>query len=183
MQTDYEYENKISNSKNNTPKKAANLSLTPPKSPIKMPRNITKINTTNNIKSKILTKNSKEGNVNYDKIICEKRCENINSKNNNMHNEHAKIPSLNVRLRDGEKNKTEIKDFTKIAPKQGGNEISAEQFSEGKMYESSFSKNEGKRKKDWKSWSSQEKELFYEAIANGGNFSSLQKLFKTMNDV
>jgi len=40
-----------------------------------------------------------------------------------------------------------------------------------------------KKKKDWKSWSSQEKELFYEAIANGGNYSSLQKLFKNMNNV
>jgi hypothetical protein len=40
-----------------------------------------------------------------------------------------------------------------------------------------------KKKKDWKSWSSAEKELFYEAIANGGNYTSLQKLFKTMNDV
>ena len=25
--------------------------------------------------------------------------------------------------------------------------------------------------------------MFYELIANGGNYSSLQKLFKTMNDV
>jgi hypothetical protein len=40
-----------------------------------------------------------------------------------------------------------------------------------------------KKKKDWKSWSPQEKELFYEAIANGGNYSSLQKLFKNMNNV
>lgn len=40
-----------------------------------------------------------------------------------------------------------------------------------------------KRKKDWRSWSSQEKIHFYEIIANGGNYSSLQKLFKTMNDV
>ena len=39
------------------------------------------------------------------------------------------------------------------------------------------------RKKEWKSWSSQEKLMFYELIANGGNYSSLQKLFKTMNDV
>ena len=40
-----------------------------------------------------------------------------------------------------------------------------------------------KKKKEWKSWSSQEKELFYEAIANGVNYSSLQKLFKNMNNV
>jgi hypothetical protein len=40
-----------------------------------------------------------------------------------------------------------------------------------------------KKKKDWKSWSSTEKELFYEAIANGANYCSLQKLFKNMNDV
>ena len=43
--------------------------------------------------------------------------------------------------------------------------------------------NQVKRKKDWKSWSSTEKELFYEAIANGANYCSLQKLFKNMNDV
>ena len=42
---------------------------------------------------------------------------------------------------------------------------------------------QAKRKKDWKSWSSTEKELFYEAIANGANYCSLQKLFKNMNDV
>lgn len=40
-----------------------------------------------------------------------------------------------------------------------------------------------KRKKDWRSWSSEEKILFYEIIANGGNYTSLQKLFKTINDV
>ena len=42
---------------------------------------------------------------------------------------------------------------------------------------------ENKEKRNWKSWSPQEKILFYEIIANGGNYSSLQKLFKTMNDV
>ena len=40
-----------------------------------------------------------------------------------------------------------------------------------------------KKKKEWKSWSPQEKILFYEIIANGGNYGSLQKLFKTVNDV
>ncbi len=39
------------------------------------------------------------------------------------------------------------------------------------------------KKKDWSTWSSQEKILFYEIIANGGNYSSLQKLFKKMNFV
>ena len=42
---------------------------------------------------------------------------------------------------------------------------------------------ENKEKRNWKSWSPQEKILFYEIIANGENYSSLQKLFKTMNDV
>lgn len=42
---------------------------------------------------------------------------------------------------------------------------------------------ENKEKRNWKSWSLQEKILFYEIIANGGNYSSLQKLFKKMNDV
>ena len=42
---------------------------------------------------------------------------------------------------------------------------------------------ENKEKRNWKSWSPQEKFLFYEIIANGENYSSLQKLFKTMNDV
>jgi hypothetical protein len=40
-----------------------------------------------------------------------------------------------------------------------------------------------KKKKDWKSWSLNEKLLFYEAIANGVNYTSLHKLFKNMNDV
>lgn len=39
------------------------------------------------------------------------------------------------------------------------------------------------KKKDWSTWSSQEKILFYEIIANGENYSSLQKLFKKMNFV
>ena len=39
------------------------------------------------------------------------------------------------------------------------------------------------KKKDWSTWSTQEKILFYELIANGDNYSSLQKLFKTMNYV
>lgn len=39
------------------------------------------------------------------------------------------------------------------------------------------------KKKDWSTWSTQEKIHFYEIIANGGNFTSLQKLFKTMNYV
>ena len=43
--------------------------------------------------------------------------------------------------------------------------------------------NENKEKRNWKSWSRQEKILFYEIIANGENYGSLQKLFKTMNDV
>ena len=42
---------------------------------------------------------------------------------------------------------------------------------------------ENKEKRNWKSWSPHEKILFYEIIANGGNYSSLQKLFKKMNDV
>jgi hypothetical protein len=40
-----------------------------------------------------------------------------------------------------------------------------------------------KKKKDWISWSLNEKLLFYEAIASGANYTSLQKLFKNMNDV
>jgi hypothetical protein len=46
-----------------------------------------------------------------------------------------------------------------------------------------FTDIKGKKKKDWKSWCLNEKLLFYEAIANGDNYSSLQKLFKNMNDV
>jgi hypothetical protein len=45
--------------------------------------------------------------------------------------------------------------------------------------------NEGtaKKKKDWNSWTLNEKLLFYQAIASGGNYTSLQKLFQNMNDV
>ena len=48
---------------------------------------------------------------------------------------------------------------------------------------SSSNTKENKEKRNWKSWSPQEKILFYEIIANVENYSSLQKLFKTMNDV
>ena len=56
---------------------------------------------------------------------------------------------------------------------------------EGQISPSNSKENlkEIKEKRNWKSWSPQEKILFYEIIANGGNYSSLQKLFKTMNDV
>jgi len=60
-------------------------------------------------------------------------------------------------------------------------------FNKNNSYEIYDNQNESnsfkKKKKEWKSWSSQEKELFYEAIANGVNYSSLQKLFKNMNNV
>ena len=67
-------------------------------------------------------------------------------------------------------------------PNQQEQKISSE---EGQISPSNSKENlkEIKEKRNWKSWSPQEKILFYEIIANGGNYSSLQKLFKTMNDV
>ena len=73
---------------------------------------------------------------------------------------------------------------TVLNPVEQKEKISSEegQISPTNSKEKETSK-EIKEKRNWKSWSPQEKILFYEIIANGGNYSSLQKLFKTMNDV
>ena len=76
-------------------------------------------------------------------------------------------------------------------PKSEKNEelnINQEQREEGQISPTNSKEKENnikenKEKRTWKSWSPQEKILFYEIIDNGGNYTSLQKLFKTMNDV
>lgn len=83
----------------------------------------------------------------------------INSNNNNIEKDNNE--------NDKKKEKTDI-------------EINLQPKSISQVKSDSGSK---KRKKDWRSWSPQEKILFYEIIANGGNYTSLQKLFKTINDV
>ena len=73
-----------------------------------------------------------------------------------------------------------------VAPSPLINQVEQKVSSEeGQISPSNSKENlkEIKEKRNWKSWSPQEKILFYEIIANGGNYSSLQKLFKTMNDV
>lgn len=86
--------------------------------------------------------------------------------NNNFHN---KEPALNSEKID----KKVIKDSQNLLVSNDEKNLEEVQNSSSNF----------KEKRNWKSWSPQEKILFYEIIANGGNYSSLQKLFKTMNDV
>jgi hypothetical protein len=76
----------------------------------------------------------------------------------------AIAPSMNENIETNQLKNQDIDNFT-FDDKEGDNDEST------------------KKKKDWISWSLNEKLLFYEAIANGANYSSLQKLFKNMNDV
>ena len=92
----------------------------------------------------------------------------------------------NFLLKSTKKNKIQS-----LLPKSEKNEelnINQEQREEGQISPTNSKEKENnikenKEKRNWKSWSPQEKILFYEIIANGGNYTSLQKLFKTMNDV
>ena len=110
----------------------------------------------------------------------QQRSQNLNSNNmrGNMNAVNALSREQLKRKREinksREKNEMNVLTRFELAPKSAANLVK-----ENEEYEM----DDKKKKKNWKNWSSQEKELFYEAIANGGNYSSLQKLFKNMNDV
>jgi hypothetical protein len=173
MQSDNSVEaNKLEESQLSTPKKTAPEELTFGRSPIKTPRSIHKLNNSNAnfVQSRIFGRLSRR----------EERGEGSKDQNG------IDYASNNLRKRKEEAtNKPEAKQrenpsegFTQrsLAPKPSSYEEEPEEANfDPEAYK--------KKKKDWKSWSLQEKELFYEAIANGGNYSSLQKLFKNMNDV
>jgi hypothetical protein len=115
----------------------------------------------------------------------------INIKENTSNTERIRDELKKDFNEDEGKEKEEIPTIMKarvIAPKS--NYVKNQNFDDlnkNNSYEIYDNQNESnsfkKKKKEWKSWSSQEKELFYEAIANGVNYSSLQKLFKNMNNV
>jgi hypothetical protein len=85
----------------------------------------------------------------------------------------SKVPPSEEKKKNEKNEKTNIIQITNEDQKNNNEEIQ------------NISSNikENKEKRNWKSWSPEEKILFYEIIANGGNYGSLQKLFKTINDV
>ena len=85
----------------------------------------------------------------------------------------SKVPPLSEEKKNDKNEKTSIIQANTSEQKNNSDEVQ----------NASSNIKENKEKRNWKSWSPQEKILFYEIIANGGNYSSLQKLFKTMNDV
>ena len=174
-------------SKNQTPKKPKQKSILS-NTPIKVPKSINKLQ--HNFNSKILVGQQQIRHENFihsditdfNKIDSNSSTNlqktNIKSQNMNRKNNmefHMTSEYNNFSKENGIKSNSLADPFS-LAPnstenkmKDDGNDLAHELGI--------------KRKKDWKSWSSDEKVLFYEAIANGENFTSLQKLFKTMNDV
>ena len=124
------------------------------------------------LKKKVHFSNTKEPEKDLDK---EKDKEKILQQKNNQI--RPKIPQTQIPKKSEKTDENESPVLNKIEQK-----ISSE---EGQNSPTNSKENlkEIKEKRNWKSWSPQEKILFYEIIANGGNYSSLQKLFKTMNDV
>ena len=124
------------------------------------------------LKKKVHFSNTKESEKDLDK---EKDKEKILQQKNNQI--RPKIPQTQIPKKSEKADENESPVLNQIEQK-----VSSE---EGQNSPTNSKENlkEIKEKRNWKSWSPQEKILFYEIIANGGNYSSLQKLFKTMNDV
>jgi len=124
------------------------------------------------IKKKVHFSNTKDVEKDTDK---EKEKEKILPQKNNQIK--LKIPQTQI-----QKKLDKTEDNESPVLNQMEQKISSE---EGQNSPSNSKENlkEIKEKRNWKSWSPQEKILFYEIIASGGNYGSLQKLFKTMNDV
>jgi hypothetical protein len=176
MQKETKEDNNLNESKQETSQHQINEDFTFSKSPMKTPRSIGKINNNQYIKTRI----EKD-----EKIEIIKRNENENNQIENLYEVDRKKRFRYKKEYELESNKVnsieiEIPSLIKqrnLAPKTTSTELV--ELEENNLETLSYKK----KKKDWKSWSSQEKELFYEAIANGGNYSSLQKLFKNMNNV
>lgn len=167
-------------SKNQTPQKEPNRDFTFAKSPIKTPRSIGKYNN-QIIKSQILRKFQEKEDKN-DQSKAEKR-EQIQSEGM-IHRDQRRRNSTKKEETEIEISISNMNKPRGLAPKATAEESEIKEGTVTDMEENNLdSLSYRKKKKDWKSWSSQEKELFYEAIANGGNYSSLQKLFKNMNNV
>ncbi len=144
------------------------------RSPMKIPRSIDKSHI---IQSKIL---GRVNNGDYSKLNFEK----ANDRKNINPEKNCKLKSDDEKIiiQNNKKNNIILDNMKNIIAPRNYDLESNDTFNNDNddQYDHESYK---KKKKDWKSWSSQEKELFYEAIANGGNYTSLQKLFKTMNDV
>jgi hypothetical protein len=178
-------ENKQSNSRNTTPKKKNDVYM---KSPTpKKP--IIKINFTKSLNT---ISENKEKEDKHDKHI--NNIDNIDNIDNSDKHLNKKINKLNESSINIERTITEEENKKNtIAPIKSGIVIKDIDIDNGiiKQEDDNFTFDEKdndneentKKKKDWISWSLNEKLLFYEAIANGANYSSLQKLFKNMNDV
>ena len=122
-------------------------------------------------KEKVRKEEEKELNIKTPKKIISKS--NIKSDNNIKNNIINKIDVPPYKSKDSHNEKI-IKEKENIIKQKENYKKEENQ---------TIKEKQPQRKKEWKSWSSQEKLMFYELIANGGNYSSLQKLFKTMNDV
>ncbi len=173
MQESVESKYKNNESASESPFKTRKEDFTFGKSPIKSPRTISKglnsVSNGNYIRNRSIEKvttikpEEESANINF---TLRRRKEIESVKNEEMRRHTSQYVDILGRTRH-------------IPPKNSN-------FKESDNSDLNFDKEkeeDKKKKKDWKSWSPQEKELFYEAIANGGNYSSLQKLFKTMNDV
>ena len=126
------------------------------------------------IKKKVHFSNSKDVEKDTDKEK-EKEKEKILQQKNNQIKQKLPQTQIQKKLEKTEENESPVLNQLeqKISSEEGQNSPS----------NSKENLKEIKEKRNWKSWSPQEKILFYEIIASGGNYGSLQKLFKTMNDV
>ena len=124
------------------------------------------------LKKKVHFSNTKEPEKDLDK---EKEKEKILQQKNNQIKQKLPQTQIQKKLEKTEENESPVLNQLeqKISSEEGQNSPS----------NSKENLKEIKEKRNWKSWSPQEKILFYEVIASGGNYGSLQKLFKTMNDV
>lgn len=185
-----EDENKQNNIKLNTPKKMANNVPSVTKSPIKTPMikskyyqlNYQKTKALECVKSKVVsnimdTKNIEKSLLSLE-YPTEKKLLGQNHSDNNIIKEDSKDEAISPLAVKGSYLRQNINKFNKQSA--GVDQILTDSSNCNKK--ENYDTNR-KKKKEWISWSTQEKELFYEAIANGGNYSSLQKLFKNMNDV
>lgn len=185
--------NKLNSSKTQTPKKSLHEDLITGKSPInKTPRSVSKLNIKNNISNGVKTFNSLNIKTTKDDKLFHslrtRKIENeikISQNKNEKHKlfEHDINPAGDSNLESKPKHlppKSNL--FQEILSSNNNKDLTLTVTATDNL----DNEDEGslkRKKKDWRCWSSQEKELFYEAIANGGNYSSLQKLFRNMNDV
>ena len=181
-------DNNIINNNDNNNNKDNNINENNNKDKINNKKNLENNNNNNlNLNNKNLINNNNnippfKNNNNYN--ICDSitQTENINNTlniNNNNHNNNNNPTKTNnnnnnnINLNNNNNNENNNNNLSNNKENNNNNKLINNIENNNKQ---------SNKKKDWKSWSSQEKLLFYKIIANGGNYTSLQKLFKTMND-